>query len=187
MIFTSIVVEFGCYQRPERRRDTDRESQSTKSETVQPARHGHVLEERDANKKKGLFLVTKVVDGDTFWVDNGTEIGLKVRFIGIDAPEVKNVGRKKKGYYGKEAKDFVTKLTEGKWVKLEYDIRRTDQYHRTLAYVYLEDGTLLNAHLVENGYAVVDTHPPNIKYVELFVKLQQEARDNGRGLWSSHF
>ncbi len=41
----------------------------------------------------------------------------------------------------------------------------------------------MNAWLVENGYAVVLTFPPNVKYQELFLKLQREAREAKRGLW----
>jgi micrococcal nuclease len=52
-----------------------------------------------------------------------------------------------------------------------------------LAYVYLEDGTFVNAELVKNGYAKVATYPPNVKYVDLFQRLQQEAQAAGRGLW----
>lgn len=130
-----------------------------------------------------LVLVTKVIDGDTFWINDG-EKEVKVRFIGIDAPETRNTGRKKKGYYGVEAKTYVIELTENQWVRLEYDVRKKDQYQRLLAYVYREDGTFLNAHLVENGYAVVDTHPPNVKYVDLFIELQRMARQEKRGLWA---
>ncbi len=54
---------------------------------------------------------------------------------------------------------------------------------RLLAYVYLEDGTFVNAWLVENGYAMVMTVPPNVKHQELFLKLQREAREARRGLW----
>ena len=43
------------------------------------------------------FFVTKVVDGDTFWVDDGSEKGLKIRFIGVDAPESRRTGRKEIG------------------------------------------------------------------------------------------
>ena len=43
--------------------------------------------------------------------------------------------------------------------------------------------TMLNAYLVENGFAQVMTIPPNVKYADLFLKLQREARENGRGLW----
>ncbi len=103
--------------------------------------------------------------------------------IGVDAPESRNVFKKKQGYYGTEAKEYLTNLLKGKHVKLEYDVDHTDQYGRTLAYVYLEDGTFVNADLVKNGYAMVMTVPPNVKFADEFVKLQQEARENNRGLW----
>jgi len=47
----------------------------------------------------------------------------------------------------------------------------------------LEDGTFVNAWLVENGYAMVMTVPPNVKHQELFLKLQRGAREAKRGLW----
>jgi micrococcal nuclease len=131
----------------------------------------------------GYLAVTKVVDGDTFWVDDGSEKGEKIRLIGVDAPESKNVFKKKQGSYGKEAKEYLQNLLKGQRVKLEYDIDHTDQYGRTLAYVYLQDGTFVNAELVKNGYAMVMTVPPNVKFADEFVKLQQEARENNRGLW----
>lgn len=123
--------------------------------------------------------VTKVIDGDTFWIDDKE----KVRLIGVDAPESRNTGRKKVGYYGKEAKAFLKNYLMGKRVELQYDVTRTDRYQRTLAYVYLEDGTFLNAELVRLGYATVYTVPPNVKYADLFLDMQREARENNRGLW----
>jgi len=143
---------------------------------------GPSREEKQKRWKKGLVYVTKVIDGDTFWVDNGTA-SFKVRFIGIDAPETRNSRWKEKGYYAQEAKEYVRSNTEHQWVRLEFDVQATDRYKRRLAYIYLEDGTFLNASLVEQGYAVVDTYPPNVKYVELFTELQRKARDNNRGLW----
>ncbi len=68
-------------------------------------------------------------------------------------------------------------------VRLEFDVQELDRYGRTLAYVYLEDGTFVNAWLVENGYAAVLTVPPNVKHQGLFLKLQREAREQKRGLW----
>jgi micrococcal nuclease len=132
---------------------------------------------------EGYLEVTKVVDGDTFWADNGTKKGIKIRLIGVDAPESRKTLKKEVGYYGKEAKEYLTNLLKGERVKLEYDVTPTDRYGRTLAYVYLQDGTFVNAELVKNGYAMVMTVPPNVKYAEDFVKLQQEARENNRGLW----
>ncbi|SKB96024.1 micrococcal nuclease [Parapedobacter luteus] len=138
-----------------------------------------------APKEKYVY-VTKVIDGDTFWVRDGAD-EVKVRFIGIDAPETRNAGRKKKGHFGEEAKAYVTKLTLHKRVRLELDVQEKDRYQRLLAYVYLEDGTFLNAHLVAQGYAVMATYPPNIKYVDLFADLQQQARQAERGLWAEIF
>jgi micrococcal nuclease len=123
------------------------------------------------------------VDGDTFWIDNGTAKGLKVRLIGVNAPESRKTNRKDVEYFGKEAKNYLIKFLSNKRVRLVYDIAPKDRYGRALAYVYLEDGTFLNAHLVKNGYASVMTIPPNVKYADYFVKLQREARLNKRGLW----
>ncbi len=137
------------------------------------------------NKTTSLkfYPIKKFVDGDTFWIDNGTEKGEKIRFIGVDTPESRKTFNKEVGYYGKEAKKYVENLLKGKKVRLEYDVDIYDRYGRTLAYIYLKDGTFLNAKLIEEGYAVVMTVPPNVKYVDLFVKLQKEARESKRGLW----
>lgn len=62
-------------------------------------------------------------------------------------------------------------------------MQKRDKYGRLLAYVYLEDGTFVNAWLVENGYAMVMTVPPNVRHQELFLRLQREAREAKRGLW----
>ena len=135
--------------------------------------------------KNGIyFTIKKISDGDTFWIYNGTSEGEKIRLIGVDAPESRNVFKKKEGYYGTEAKEYLTNLLKGKRVRLEYDVDHTDQFGRTLAYVYLEDGTFVNADLMKNGYAMVMTIPPNVKFADKFVKLQQEARENNRGLWN---
>src|SRR5690554_6339801 len=63
--------------------------------------------------KKDFLTVTKVVDGDTFWVDDGSEKGIKIRLIGVDAPESRNVFKKKKGYYGKESKNYLSISFQG--------------------------------------------------------------------------
>jgi micrococcal nuclease len=129
------------------------------------------------------YPVTKVVDGDTFWVDDGTEKGKKIRLIGVDAPESRRTGRREVGYYGKESKGFLTQLLSGKEVRLEYDVDPTDRYGRTLAYVYLKDGTFVNAELVKQGFAMVLTVPPNVKFAEEFVSYQRSAREEEKGLW----
>ena len=138
---------------------------------------------KQRTKSSEYLAVTKVIDGHTFWANNDTKDVVKVRLIGVDAPESKNVFKKKIGYYGKEAKAYLTKMLSGKNVKLVCDVDSLDQYGRTLAYVYLEDGTFVNADLMRNGYAMLMTIPPNVKFADEFLKLQKEARENNRGLW----
>lgn len=141
----------------------------------------------ESTSNNGFVVVEKVVDGDTFWVINEKGEREKIRLIGIDAPESRNVFDKKIGYYGKESKDYLTQLLYGKLVKLDADIGLTDKYGRTLAYVYLENGTFVNADLIKNGYATVMTVPPNVKFADKFVELQREAMEQGRGLWNGKY
>lgn len=139
----------------------------------------------DKKAEVRFYPVTRIVDGDTFWIDDGSRSGLKIRLIGVDAPESRNTGRKETAPYGKEASEYLKKLLTGKRVRLEYDVARTDRYGRTLAYVYLENGIFVNAELVRNGYALVMTIPPNVKYQDMFIRLSRKARTRGRGLWST--
>jgi len=120
---------------------------------------------------------TEVIDGDTI-VLNNTE---KVRLIGVDTPETKHP-QKPVEYFGKEASAFTKKILEGKTVRVEYDQEAKDKYGRTLAYVYLEDGTFLNAEIIKQGYGHAYTKFP-FKYLEEFRQYEREARENKRGLW----
>ena len=107
---------------------------------------------------------------------------MKVRYIGVDTPETHHPMRGVEPY-GMEAAEANRKLVDGKALRLEFDVQERDRYGRLLAHLYLEDGTFVNAWLVENGYAMVMTIPPNIKHQDLFLKLQREAREARRGLW----
>jgi micrococcal nuclease len=130
-----------------------------------------------------LLIVKEVVDGDTFWADDGTLHGLKIRLIGIDAPETRKSAKKDIGYYGRESSTYLENMLYGKKVRLVFDIERYDRFKRTLAYVYLEDGTFVNAELIRQGFAVVMTIPPNVKHADEFILLQRKARKQGKGLW----
>lgn len=140
----------------------------------------------DSEESYVFYTVTRVVDGDTFWIDDGSEKGLKIRLIGVDAPEPRNNGKKLKGYFGTESSEYLERLIGGKKVRFEFDVGRYDQYGRTLAYVYLEDGTFVNADLVKNGYATVMTTPPNVRYADTFVELAGKARKHEKGLWKAN-
>jgi micrococcal nuclease len=141
------------------------------------------LDRQDNSKASVFYTVIKITDGDTFWADDGSEKGIKIRLIGVDAPETRRTRNKEVGYYGQESKAYLAELIGGEKVRLEFDVDPTDRYGRSLAYVYKEDGTFVNAELVKNGFAMVMTVPPNVKYAEMLLALQQHARENNIGLW----
>ena len=124
-----------------------------------------------------IYKVKRVIDGDTLLLINGE----RVRLIGVDTPETKHP-QKPVQYFGIEAYKFTKQMAEGKVVKLEYDWQRRDRYRRLLAYVYLMDGTFLNAEIIKQGYGFAYTRYP-FKYMEEFRLYQREAREKKRGLW----
>ena len=75
-------------------------------------------------------------------------------------------------------------LVENQIVELEKDISETDQYGRLLRYVFLQDGTLVNAELVKSGFALALAYPPDIKYQDLITSSERDAKENNLGLWA---
>jgi micrococcal nuclease len=126
------------------------------------------------------FKVKRVIDGDTLLLTDGE----KVRLIGVDTPETKHP-QKPVQRFGKEAYLFTKRMVEGKEVSLEYDWPKEDKYGRILAYVYLLDGTFLNAEIIKQGYGFAYTKFP-FKYLEEFRRYEREAKENGRGLWGQN-
>lgn len=136
------------------------------------------------------YLVKRVVDGDTVKLSDGT----RVRLIGVDTPEVHDSAKlvmdaRKQNMkmweikkLGRKASEFTRKLCLNKRVRLELDIEKNDDYGRLLAYVYLEDGTFVNARIIEEGYGRTITIPPNVKYSKYFLSLEKEAKDKKKGL-----
>jgi endonuclease YncB( thermonuclease family) len=126
-------------------------------------------------------LVVNVVDGDTIDVlINGQEY--RVRYIGVDTPETVHPTRGEEPY-GREASEYNKSLVQGQTVSLEKDVSETDQFGRLLRYVWLADGTMVNALLVAGGYAQVSTFPPDVKHADDFLELERAARQDGLGLW----
>jgi len=123
------------------------------------------------------FKVKRVIDGDTLLLSNGE----KVRLIGVDCPETEHP-QKPVQHFGEEACLFTKAMAEGKELRLGFDRQRRDKYGRLLAYVYLLDGTFLNAEIIKQGYGFAYTKYP-FKYLEEFRRYEREARENGRGLW----
>jgi len=155
-------------------------------QTQSPSTQGEEVKSEEGQKtqeqllsEENTYLVTKVIDGDTITIEGGQII----RYIGIDTPETVHPSKPVE-CFGKEASNKNKELVEGKKVKLEKDISETDKYGRLLRYVWIGD-IFVNDYLVKQGYAYAYTYPPDVKYSDQFVKAQQEAKDNNRGLWMS--
>lgn len=133
----------------------------------------------------GFYKVTSVVDGDTIRVEmNGQSETL--RLIGLDTPETVDP-RKPVQCFAREASDKAKEILSGKNVRLEADSTQgeRDIYNRLLRYVFLEDGTLYNKLMIEEGYAheyTYDSKP--YKYQQEFMDAENQARQGQRGLWS---
>ena len=133
-----------------------------------------ILEELEVinEKEKDLFLVTKVIDGDTIDIETGE----RVRLICIDTPEYDEEGYK-------DAKEYVEDLILNKKVRLEKDVSETGKYGRLVRYVYLEDGTFVNELIVKQGYGKVYWYKPNITLCPIIQKAEDEAKEKGLGIW----
>jgi micrococcal nuclease len=131
----------------------------------------------------GLWQVTRDVDGDTIDVQQGSQKET-VRLLGLDTPETHDP-RKPVQCFGLIAAAHTKQLVEGKAVRLEPDPQDSDRdkYGRLLRYVYLPDGTLINAELIRDGYAFAYTVFP-IEKLDEFRALETEARTANRGLWA---
>jgi micrococcal nuclease len=136
--------------------------------------------------------VVRVIDGDTVVLrTDGREE--TVRLIGIDTPEVRESEKLERDVrrqgrdratiqaMGARATKYTQERVLARSVFVERDVRLRDRYGRSLAYLWLADGRLLNAEIVREGYAVAMTVPPNVKYAAHFVALEREARASRRG------
>lgn len=120
-----------------------------------------------------------MTDGDTVRLEG---LG-RVRLIGVDTPEVFGGVE----CYGREASAFVKRLLPpGARVRYRLGVEERDRYGRALAYVWLEDGRMLNGLLAEAGYALPLTIPPNVEFSEGFAAAARRAREAARGLWGEH-
>jgi micrococcal nuclease len=121
------------------------------------------------------YLVTKVIDGDTFeaQINGKTE---RIRMLSVDSPEISD-------QIGKKASAYTQELIEGKRVRLEADKEDRDKYGRLLRYVYI-DRKSVQEQLLANGLARVYISQPNTKYLALYQKVQSSAKMKKLGIWA---
>ena len=153
--------------------------------TGREARVGISEQSRESrNEIPDKRLVIRVIDGDTIVVSPNE----KVRLIGVDTPETVHPN-KAVHCFGKDAKAFTRRMVERRSIRLVLDESNAardhkDRYGRTLAYVYFDDGTMLNAELIRRGYAHAYTRFP-FRHIVEFREMERVARSQAVGLWSS--
>ncbi len=130
--------------------------------------------ENKANKSEEL-LVIRVIDGDTIELETGD----RVRYLAIDAPELKN---KNSDCFSEQAKLKNESLVLGKLIRLETEFDKKDKYDRVLAYVWV-DNILVNIELVRNGFAKTDTFLSRGKYNNQIEEAERIAKEQELGLW----
>jgi micrococcal nuclease len=134
--------------------------------------------------RPGAATVTRVVDGDTVVVRIGGH-DESVRLIGIDTPESVKPATPVQCFALEASARTKALLPKGTPVRLEADVEQRDRYDRLLAYVYRErDDLFVNDALVQEGFAVPYTFPPNVAHAAEFVASAAAARRSGLGLWS---
>lgn len=119
-----------------------------------------------------------VNDGDTVVLNDGR----KLRYLGINTPEI-DYERQLGQPYAYVAKRFNRELVDGKKIRLEFEQKKTDQYGRMLAYVFLADGTFVNRQLLIKGYGYFYPSKLPGKYDDLLLKTQREAMSTQTGIW----
>lgn len=133
---------------------------------------------------EGPFDVERVVDGDTIIIDYHG-VSERVRLIGVDTPESVHPDAARNSEFGETASAYTKEALTDQAVYLEFDVEQRDKYDRMLAYVYL-GGEMFNKTLLRDGMAVLSTYPPNVKYVDDFTAIQEEARNAGSGVWEGY-
>lgn len=131
----------------------------------------------------------RAADGDTIIVRDSSGEEMRVRLIGIDTEESVHEDELQNNEFGLLASEYTKALLVNvDTLYLEYDIEALDQYDRVLAYVWLEPAPdelsdMLNATLVQDGYARAVVYEPNHQYSVELENLQNQAQENRSGLW----
>ena len=137
-----------------------------------------IIERSFAAQKTSDTRVIKVHDGDTVTLMISGKMR-KTRLIGIDSPEMNQRP------WGRQAKEhLIDIMNHTDWlVSVETDEVKQDKYGRALVYLWTNKNELINERIVLDGYAVLFTIKPNVKYRGKFIRAEQRARRDLKGIW----
>jgi site-specific DNA-methyltransferase (adenine-specific) len=124
---------------------------------VKKLQYGSKIDASGNHRREEFFTVKEVIDVDKVRLNND----LVVRLLGV----------KKNPAVNGEAEKFLSAKTKGKRVFLKFDALKYDESNTLLGYLYLENKTFINAHLIKHGFALADTNT-DYKYKSKFLTLQ---------------
>ncbi len=127
---------------------------------VKKLQFGSKIDKDSSTQREELFTVKEVISPELIRLSND----LTIKLIGIKEDPIING----------QATKFLTDKTKGKRVFLKFDTVKHDSNNNLLCYLYLENKTFLNAHLIKNGLVQVDCNM-DFKYKEKFQNLFHEA------------
>lgn len=125
-------------------------------------------------------VVARIVDGDTVHLKDGR----KIRFIGINTPEIGYRGKASQPYARQALQALVQLLKNNKKIGLSYDQDKKDRYKRVLAYINLPDGRSVEQILLAKGLAYSIIVPPNDRRIQCYRSIEKQARNTKLGLWT---
>lgn len=134
------------------------------------------------NTPRTTGLVTKVLDGDTIEVATTFQT-IRVRYIGIDAPNIAATAGGAPEWQAGQSAGFNTNLVNGKNVILIQDEVDLDPAANTYLRYVIADNVFVNYELVRQGLARAASMPPNTACDNAFISAQVEAQGAVRGVW----
>jgi micrococcal nuclease len=127
-----------------------------------------------------VAIVQHVADGDSVTAISVNGTKLRIRLLGVDAPEIAN-GTKPGQPYGEEARDYLDHLIGGKTIRV--DAYGPDQYHQLLGVLW-DDQLNVNLLMVAMGYAEVYRGAPCQVYCQDLDQAEAQARRDRVGMWA---
>ena len=126
------------------------------------------IAEINSQNRSEVCTVKEILTGDSFVCSFGS--GLKtVRLIGVETPE--------------NTREFLETILPGKRVLLRFDENKSDLNNNLLAYVFIDDTTMLNALLLRQGLALALSNY-EYKYVYEFNEYEKLAKESKTGIWA---
>ncbi len=135
---------------------------------------GGSQQERSLEPERVAANVLRVIDARTIIIDGG-QGEQTVRLIGIKALDFRDP-------FFDFSREVVQSWIGGKSVMLESDQLEIDSEGRLLRYVFFEN-IMINAALMLNGLATIETELPNVRYDNYLKQMQLQARESEVGIW----